>query len=157
MNYKNGYKVVYEVAAEGKRTFYATTSNEYPTRDAEGNITDTVIASFDDADFVGKTIYEYEGKFYKSAGRLPAYDENGAPADGEELLDFSEVLEEKTASYGRRVNEDAGEDRGEDEEPTEPEATEPEVTEPETEPEVEETDTPVEPGESEDPDNEVIE
>ena len=135
MNYKNGYKVVYEVAADGKRTFYAATSNEYPTRDAEGKIIDDVVASFDDADFLGKTIYEHKGKFYVSAGRLPAYNEDGTPdiENGEVELDFSIVLEEKPASYGRRANND-------DPAVEEPTVEEPIIEEPEptTEPEKEE-------------------
>lgn len=98
MNYKNGYKVVYEVAAEGKRTFYAAKSNEYPTRNEAGDIIDDVVASFEDAKFLGKTIYEHKGKFYVSAGHVPAYNEDGEPdvANGERELDFSKVLEEAT-------------------------------------------------------------
>ena len=132
MNYKNGYKVVYEVAEGGKRTFYAATSNEYPTRDAEGNITDTVVASFDDADFAGKTVYEYKGKFYVSADRLPAYNEDGTPADGEVELDFNEVLEEKAASYGRRTRKTTTKTE-------EPKVEEPVVDEPAVEPKEDET------------------
>ena len=75
MNLQNGYKVIYEVAADGKRTFYATKSNVYP------NTEDTVLASFNDADYVGKVIYEYKGAFYVSTGSVPAYDENGVPTD----------------------------------------------------------------------------
>lgn len=81
MIYKNGYKVVYEVAADGKRTFYAAKSNVYPTRDEDGKITDTVLATFDDTEFAGKTIYEYAGEFYVSTGAVPAYNEDGTPAD----------------------------------------------------------------------------
>ena len=95
MTYKNGYKVVYEIAAGGERTFYAAKSNEYPTRDADGNIKDDIVATFNDADFLGKTIYEHEGKFYVSAGRIPAYNEDGTPAEGETELDFSKVLKEE--------------------------------------------------------------
>jgi hypothetical protein len=112
MEYKNGYKVVYEVAADGKRTFYAATSNEYPTRDEAGNITDDVVASFVDADFLGKTVYEYKGKFYVSAGSLPAYNEDGTPAAGETELNFDLVLKEaKPATEG---TEDSGTDNGDD-------------------------------------------
>ncbi len=81
MDLKNGYKVIYEIAADGKRTFYAAMSEVYPTRNEAGEITDTVLATFDDADFAGKTIYEYAGKFYVSKGALPEYDENGMPKD----------------------------------------------------------------------------
>jgi hypothetical protein len=132
MEYKNGYKVVYEVAANGERTFYATKSNEYPPRDEAGNIVENEmnvkLATFKDVDFRDKTIYEYEGKFYKSAGRLPAYNEDGEPdvENGEELLDFSAVLdeEETPASYGRRAPEDVVDDPGveDDDEKLNPEA-----------------------------------
>ena len=138
MKYKNGYKVVYEVAADGKRTFYAATSNKYPTRDTEGKIIDDVVASFDDADFLGKTIYEHKGKFYVSAGRLPAYDENGEPdiKNGEVELDFSVVLEEKTASYGRRTRKT--ETKTEEPKVEEPKVEEPVVEEPVVEENIEE-------------------
>ena len=75
MNLQNGYKVIYEKAADGKRTFYASKSNAYPAAD------DVVLASFNDADFAGKVIYEYAGKFYVSTGAIPTYNENGEPAD----------------------------------------------------------------------------
>lgn len=91
MIYKNGYKVVYEVAADGKRTFYAAKSNVYPTRDEDGNITDTVLATFDDAEFAGKTIYEYAGEFYVSTGAVPAYNEDGTPAD-EKIVGFEPLF-----------------------------------------------------------------
>ena len=119
MIYKNGYKVVYEVAADGKRTFYAAKSNVYPTRDEDGNITDTVLATFDDAEFAGKTIYEYAGEFYVSTGAVPAYNEDGTPAD-EKITGFEPLFVEGTEA-------------AEDEEP----ATEPVDDEPTVDPEVE--------------------
>lgn len=119
MIYKNGYKVVYEVAADGKRTFYAAKSNVYPTRDEDGNITDTVLATFDDADFAGKTIYEYAGEFYVSTGAVPAYNEDGTPAD-EKIAGFEPLFVE-------------GAEAAEAEEPV----TEPVDDEPTTDPEVE--------------------
>ena len=93
MIYKNGYKVVYEVAADGKRTFYAAKSNVYPTRDEDGKITDTVLATFDDTEFAGKTIYEYAGEFYVSTGAVPAYNEDGTPAD-EKIAGFEPLFVE---------------------------------------------------------------
>lgn len=75
MNLQNGYKVIYEKAADGKRTFYASKSTTYP------NETDLVIASFNDADYRGKVIYEHKGKFYVSVGAVPTYNENGEPTD----------------------------------------------------------------------------
>lgn len=124
MNYKNGYKVVYEVAADGKRTFYATKSNAYPSED------DVVLASFNDADFAGKTIYEYKGEFYVSTGAVPAYNEDGTPKD-EKIKGFDKLFVEE----GTEV---------EDEEPVEKPVVEVEETvvedeEPETDPEDDET------------------
>lgn len=83
MNLQNGYKVVYEKAANGERTFYASQSTAYPVYDASGEIVDTKLASFTDADFAGHTIYEHAGKFYVSTDSLPSYNEDGTPADSE--------------------------------------------------------------------------
>jgi hypothetical protein len=98
MIYKNGYRVVYEVAADGKRTFYATKSNAYPTRDEAGNIIEnemnTLLASFDDADFDGKTVYEYKGEFFVSKGAVPAYKEDGTPAD-DKITGFDKLFVEE--------------------------------------------------------------
>jgi hypothetical protein len=93
MDYKNGYKVVYEVAADGERTFYASKSNAYPARDEDGKIIDTKLASFKDADYQGKVIYEYKGEFYVSTDSLPKYDENGIPTD-KKIEGFDLVLKE---------------------------------------------------------------
>ncbi len=87
MELKNGYKVIYEVAADGKRTFYASKSNVYP---AAG---DVELASFTDADYVGKVIYEYKGDFYVSTGSVPAYDEAGVPTDTK-IAGFDKVFVE---------------------------------------------------------------
>lgn len=130
MIYKNGYKVVYEIAADGKRTFYAAKSAAYPTRDEDGNITDTMLATFNDADFAGKTIYEYAGEFYVSTGAVPAYNEDGTPKDtkiaGFEALFVEGESEATTAA----VEPEAPAADDEDDEP---------VTEPEADPEEDET------------------
>lgn len=96
MNYKNGYKVVYEVAADGKRTFYAAKSNTYPNRNEAGEIIDTELASFTDLDFEGKTIYEYEGEFYVSTEALPTYNEDGTPKD-DKIEGFEKLFIEENA------------------------------------------------------------
>ena len=83
MKLENGYKVIYEVAADGKRAFYASKSISYPNRDEEGNIVDFKMAEFEDKNYKGKVIYEYKGKFYVSVKSLPSYDENGIPTDYE--------------------------------------------------------------------------
>jgi hypothetical protein len=85
MNLQNGYKVIYEKAADGKRTFYASKSTVYPNAD------DKVLASFNDADYRGKVIYEHKGKFYVSTGAVPAYNEKGEPTDNV-IEGFNEVF-----------------------------------------------------------------
>jgi hypothetical protein len=107
MNYKNGYKVVYEVAADGKRTFYATKSNAYPTTE------DTVLATFEDADFAGKVIYEYKGEFYVSTGKVPAYNEDGTPMD-EKIVGFEKLFVEEDPEVVVYSNDDDGDDAGTD-------------------------------------------
>lgn len=87
MKLQNGYKLVYERVADGKRAFYASKTG-YPTEK------DHELGSFVDEDFRGKIIYEYEGKFYVSAGNVPAYDDNGIPTDAPLFNDedFNEVF-----------------------------------------------------------------
>ena len=84
MNLQNGYKLIYEKAAEGKRTFYASKSNVPTAEDVE-------IASFIDAEYQGKIIYEYKGKFYVSTKNAPMYDENGEPT-GTSIEAFDKIL-----------------------------------------------------------------
>jgi hypothetical protein len=105
MNLQNGYKVIYEKAADGKRTFYASKSDAYPAAD------DITLASFDDADFAGKVIYEYAGEFYVSEGKLPAYDENGIPTDTKiEIEHFNDVFVKAEETSDEPVD-DAGKDK----------------------------------------------
>ena len=65
MNLQNGYKVIYEKAADGKRTFYASKTGAFA--DAE------VIAESEIGKY--KLIYEKAGQIYGS--------ESGIPADGD--------------------------------------------------------------------------
>jgi hypothetical protein len=102
MNLQNGYKVIYEKAAEGKRTFYAAKTGVCDPA------VDTELASFVDADYQGKVIYEHKGKVYISNGTVPAYDENGEPSD-ECVAAFDEVLAESSSE---------GDDEAEEEEPS---------------------------------------
>lgn len=118
MVYKNGYKVVYEIAADGKRTFYATKSNAYPATD------DIELASFTDAEYAGKTIYEYKGEFYVSTGAVPAYNEDGTPKD-QKIAGFEKLFVEETSATPAAASEPVVE-----EPVAEPEQTaEPEVEE----------------------------
>jgi hypothetical protein len=64
MDLKNGYKVVYEKIADGKRTFYATKNVKCdPTVDDV--IVEATIGEY-------KLIYEKDGKFYGSISGIPA-------------------------------------------------------------------------------------
>lgn len=101
MNYKNGYKVVYEVAADGKRTFYASKSNVYPNEE------DIELASFVDADYAGKTIYEYAGEFYVANTNAPKFDAGGAPV-GDRITGFEKLFLEDTAEVIEDDEEEAG-------------------------------------------------
>lgn len=102
MNLQNGYKVVYEIAADGKRTFYASKSEIYPSTE------DVELATFTDAEYAGKVIYEYKGEFYVSNGSLPAYDENGVPTDTK-IAGFDKVLVAETAAVATTEVTDDGE------------------------------------------------
>ena len=90
MNYKNGYKVVYEVAANGERTFYASKSSIYPNAD------DAKLASFKDAEYAGKTIYEYEGEFYVADTAAAKFDKEGKPT-GSKIDGFDKILVDEEA------------------------------------------------------------
>ena len=92
MNLQNGYKVIYEKAAEGERTFYAAKSTTYP------NVDDTVLASFTDKDFCGKVVYEYQGKLYVSKGTVPAFDDNGESTDTE-IEGFDQVFKKASGDH----------------------------------------------------------
>ena len=124
MNLQNGYKVIYEKAADGKRTFYASKTGLCDTK-VDKQLGD----AFVDADYAGKTIYEYKGSFYVSEGKTPTYNEDGTPAKGEtKLTIFDEVFVkvEPTETFEpEQVNEPVA---------TEVE-TDPEVTEHNAEPE----------------------
>ena len=65
MNLQNGYKVIYEKAADGKRTFYASKTGFFA--DAEV-ITEANIGEY-------KLIYEKDGRFYGSTTGIPAKDD----------------------------------------------------------------------------------
>ena len=76
MNLQNGYKVIYEKAADGKRTFYASTTGVFA--DAEV-ITEATIGQY-------KLIYEKAGKIYGS--------ESGVPTEGDHCFtEFDKVFE----------------------------------------------------------------
>jgi hypothetical protein len=89
MNLQNGYKVIYEKAADGNRAFYASKTGVFA--DAE-KIAESAIGQY-------KLIYEKAGSIYGS--------ESGIPADTDiHLADFDKVfkvaVEEPAAAYTRR-------------------------------------------------------
>ena len=63
MNLQNGYKVLYEVAADGKRTFYAT-KNIVCDPKSDDEIAKVTIGEY-------KLIYEKDGQIYGSTTGIP--------------------------------------------------------------------------------------
>lgn len=72
MKLQNGYKVLYEVAADGKRTFYASKTGVFADADQIGEPVE--IGKY-------KLVYEKNGKVYFSESKVPTFDENGEPTD----------------------------------------------------------------------------
>lgn len=134
MNLQNGYKVVYEEAKDGKRTLYASKLDSTKNPGGVDTAHDFVIATLTDADFAGKVIYEYAGKFYVSDGAVPAYNEAGVPTDPELTGNFEEVFVKavEDAAVPAAIDEDEAEEPVEepDEAPDEApeESDEPEQT-----------------------------
>lgn len=76
MNLQNGYKVIFEKAADGKRTFYASKSGTFVDAEQIGEAIE--IGKY-------KLIYEKCGRFYGS--------ESGIPADSDHCFDaFDKVF-----------------------------------------------------------------
>jgi hypothetical protein len=69
MNLQNGYKVIYDKAAGGKRAFYASKTGFFADADL---IMEATIGDY-------KLIYEKDGKFYGST--------TGIPAEGDKCFD----------------------------------------------------------------------
>ena len=92
MNLQNGYKVIYEKAADGKRTFYASKTGAFA--DAE------VIAESEIGKY--KLIYEKAGQIYGSESGIPAegdycfaeFDKAFKVAEEESNDDVTETTEE---------------------------------------------------------------
>ena len=63
MNLQNGYKVIYEKAVDGKRTFYAT-KNVVCDPAVDDKIIEATIGEY-------KLIYEKDGQFYGSTTGIP--------------------------------------------------------------------------------------
>lgn len=89
MNLQNGYKVLYEVAADGKRTFYASKSGTFSDSEV---ITEAEIGKY-------RLIYEKAGSIYGS--------ETGIPTENDYFFTaFDSVLKEAVEpaqTYSRRA------------------------------------------------------
>lgn len=72
MNLQNGYKVLYAVAADGKRTIYASKTGTFAG--AEKISEPVEIGKY-------KLIYEKDGKIYCSVTNTPNFNEDGEPVD----------------------------------------------------------------------------
>lgn len=108
MNLQNDYKVLYEKAADGKRTFYASKTGLF--EDAE------VIAEIASSEY--KLIYEKNGKIFGSITGVPAADDYRFAAFDAVLATATEATD--VASVEDPANE--VEDEPVDEEPVEDEA-----------------------------------
>ena len=96
MDLKNGYKVIYDVAKDGKRNFFASKTGVFA--DAEPIFTDVEIGDY-------KLIYEKDGMFYGSTTGVPT-------ADDRCFEEFNKVFVEGYVAEAAVI--DAGEDDGED-------------------------------------------
>lgn len=101
MTLQNGYKVLYDTAADGKRTFYASKTGLFKDADI---IAEAIIGEY-------KLVYEKDGNFYGST--------TGIPAEGDHCFEeFRAVFEEGySAETEEEVNEDESEDESNDSEP----------------------------------------
>ena len=124
MDLKNGYKVIYDLAKDGKRNFYASKTGVFA--DAEPIFENVEIGDY-------KLIYEKDGIFYGSTTGVPAagdicFEELNkvfvegyeapapTPATVEETEPDATVEEDEVIEDGTGDAGDAGEDEG-----TEPE------------------------------------
>ena len=121
MNLQNGYKVIYEKAADGKRTFYASTDGLFAGADVIAEVT---IGEY-------KLVYEKDGKIYGSTTGIPANDDFCFEA-------FDKVF--KKVEDGASVEEDDNVSEGTEETTSEEEPTNNEVTGDNTESNTEEDD-----------------
>lgn len=98
MNLQNGYKVIYEKTADGKRIFYATKNSKCdPTVDTK--IAEATIGEY-------KLVYEKDGKIYCSTTGIPANSDVCIDGLEEVFVEAKEPVvtpaEEPAAAYSRR-------------------------------------------------------
>ena len=121
MDLKNGYKVIYDVAKDGKRNFFASKTGVFA--DAEPIFTDVEIGDY-------KLIYEKDGMFYGSTTGVPTADDRCFEEFNKVFVE-GYVAEAAVIDDGEDDGEDAG-DAGDGEDAGEDEGTE---TDPEETPE----------------------
>lgn len=94
MNLQNGYKVVYEKAAEGMRSFYASKTGVFADAEQIGEAIE--IGKY-------KLVYEKDGNIYGS--------ETGVPSEADVSFDaFEAVLKAEEASEDEVVEEETKEE-----------------------------------------------
>jgi hypothetical protein len=112
MDLKNGYKVIYDLAKDGKRNFYASKTGVFA--DAEPIFENVNIGDY-------KLIYEKDGMFYGSTTGIPAAGdicfEELNKVFVEDYTETTTVAEETDTEVtdDEIIEEDAGEDEGADE------------------------------------------
>lgn len=94
MNLQNGYKVIYEKAANGKRTFYAT-KNVVCDPTVDDKIVEAAIGEY-------KLIYEKGGQFYGSTTGIPA---EGDHCFAEFDMVFKKATEEEPVAAAANTEE----------------------------------------------------
>ena len=106
MNLQNGYRVIYEKTANGKRTFYAT-KNVVCDPAVDDKIVEATIGEY-------KLIYEKNGQFYGSTTGIPT-DNDHCFAEFDKVFKVAEepvatveetntsAPEEQTQAYSRRA------------------------------------------------------
>lgn len=93
MKLQNGYKVIYEKTADGKRTFYAT-KNVTCDPAVDDKIIEAEIGKY-------KLIYEKNGEFFGSTTGIPAEDDDCFTTENFKKV-FVEGYTTEAAAYTRR-------------------------------------------------------
>ena len=98
MNLQNGYKVIYEKAADGKRTFYAT-KNVVCDPTVDDKIVEATIGQY-------KLIYEKDGQFYGSTTGIPTENDH-CFVEFDQVFKETAVEEPAATTYTRRARKSA--------------------------------------------------
>ena len=119
MDLKNGYKVIYDVAKDGERNFYASKTGVFA--DAEPILEGVKIGDY-------KLIYEKNGMFYGSVTGIPSAEDYCFTEFNKVFVEDGEatetVVEEVVEDEEVVVDEGAGEDDEPEADPEEDETVE---------------------------------